>query len=111
MIYPSEVENSNAIAAIEKYQPETVITAWMTLKTDDPEDILKDTASHIDAGHSYAPDEDEILNTGVTYIHIANESIHGDRLIMAKPHETYYFDWLISRGKHPEQNCIYVWNS
>ncbi len=34
-----------------------------------------------------------------------------DRLIMAKPHETYYFDWLVSRGKYPEKNCIYVWNS
>jgi hypothetical protein len=70
---PSEVENSNAIAAILKYQPETVITAWMTLKTEDPEGV--------DAGHKYAPDEKEILDTGVTYIHIANESIHSDRLI------------------------------
>lgn len=100
---PPEVEKLDAIAAIKKYQPETVIASWMTLKTDDPKDV--------DAGHGYAPDEKEILDTGVTYIHIANESIHSDRLIMAKPHETYYFDWLISRGKHPEQNCIYVWNS
>ena len=63
----------------------------MTLKTDDPEDI--------DAGHKYAPDEEEILNRGVTYIHIGNEDIHSDRSIMNKPHETHYFDWLVSRGK------------
>ncbi|BAZ47099.1 hypothetical protein NIES4102_41450 (plasmid) [Chondrocystis sp. NIES-4102] len=98
---PPEVENLDAIAAIKKYQPETVITSWMTLKTNDPEGI--------DAGHKYAPDEREILDTDVTYIHIGNEDIHSDRLIMAKPHETYYFGWLVSRGKHPEQNCIYVW--
>ena len=100
---PPEVEKLDAIAAIEKYQPETVITAWATLKTEDPEGI--------DAGHKYAPDEQEILNTGVTYIHIGNEDIHGDRPIINKPHKTYYFDWLVSRGYYPEKNCICVWNS
>jgi hypothetical protein len=100
---PSEVEKIDAIAAIEKYQPETVITAWMTLKCEDPEDV--------DAGHFYAPDENEILNTGVNYIHIGNQEIHGNREITSKPHETFYFDWLVSRGKYPEKNCIYVWRS
>lgn len=98
---PPEVEKLEAIAAIKKYRPETVITSWMTLKCEDPEDV--------DAGHKYAPDENEILDSGVTYIHIGNESIHGDREIMNKPHETYHFDWLVSRGKYPEKNCIYVW--
>jgi hypothetical protein len=98
---PPEVEKIDAIAAIKKYRPETVITSWMTLKCVDPEDV--------DAGHKYAPDEQEILDTGVTYIHIGNEEIHGDREIMNKPHQTYYFDWLVSRGKYPEKNCIYVW--
>ncbi len=78
------------------------ITSWMTLKCEDPEGI--------DAGHKYAPDEQEILDSGVTYIHIGNEEIHGDREIMSKPHETYYFDWLVSRGKYPKKNCIYVWS-
>lgn len=98
---PPEVGNIDALAAINKYQPETVITSWMTLKTKDPEGI--------DAGHRYAPDEEEILNTGVTYIHIGNDYIHGDRKIMNQPHETYYMKWLVSRGKYPEKNCIYVW--
>ena len=100
---PPEVEKIEAIAAIKKYQPETVITSWMTLKTEDPEGV--------DAGHKYAPDEEKILKTGVTYIHIGNEHIHNDRQVMNKPHKTYYFDWLVSRGYYPEQNCIYVWNS
>ena len=43
---PPEVEEIDAIAAIEKYQPETVITAWATLKCEDPKGV--------DAGHSYA---------------------------------------------------------
>ena len=100
---PPTVEKLDAIAAIEKYQPETVITSWATLRTEDPEDI--------EAGHSYAPDEDQILDTGVSYIFIGNEYIHGDRLIMNQPHKTYYFDWLVSRGYYPEKNCIYVWNA
>ena len=100
---PPAVEQIDAIAAIKKYQPETVITSWATLKCEDPEDV--------DAGHKYAPDEQEILDLGVTYIHIANEDIHGDRLVMNKPHEKHYFDWLVSRGKYPEKNCICVWNS
>ena len=75
----------------------------MTLKTEDPEEI--------DAGHKYAPDEEEILNKGVTYVFIGNDDIHSDSLIMNKPHKTYYFDWLVSRGNHSEKNRIYVWNS
>ena len=43
----------------------------MTLKTEDPEGV--------DAGHKYAPDEEEILKAGVTYIHIGNEHLHSDR--------------------------------
>ena len=100
---PPTIEKIEAIAAIEKYQPETVITSWMTIKGEDTEEV--------DGGHRYAPDEFEILDTGVTYVFIGNEDIHCDRLIMNKPHKTYYFDWLISRGKYPEKNCIYVWNS
>ena len=100
---PPEVEKLDAIAAIKKYQPETVITSWATLKTEDPDNI--------DAGHKYAPDEDEILDTGVTYVFIGNEDVHRDRLIMNKPHKTYYFDWLVSRGYYPEKNCIYVWQN
>ena len=57
--------------SLDKYRPETVITSWMTLKTEDPEGV--------DAGHKYAPDEDEIFKTGVTYIHIGNDLIHSER--------------------------------
>ena len=99
---PPTVEKIDAIAAIKKYQPETVITAWATLKCEDPEGI--------DAGHKYAPDEQEILDKGVTYVFIGNEHNHSDRLLMSKPHKKHYFDWLVSRGKYPEKNCIYVWN-
>ena len=99
---PPEVEKLDAIAAIEKYQPETVITSWATLKTEDPEEI--------DAGHKYAPDEFEILDKGVNYVFIGNEDIHSDRLIMNKPHKTYYFNWLVSRGYKSEQNYICIWN-
>ena len=100
---PPAVEKLDAIAAIEKYQPETVITSWMTVKGEDTEEV--------DGGHRYAPDEDEILNTDVNYVFIGNEHIHRDRLIMNQSHKTYYMKWLVSRGKYPEQNCIYVWNS
>ena len=46
---PPEVEKIDAIAAIKKYQPKTVITAWATLRCEDPEGV--------NAGHKYAPDE------------------------------------------------------
>ena len=54
---PPEVEKLDAIAAIEKYQPETVITSWMTIKGNDTEEV--------DGGHRYAPNEDEILDKDV----------------------------------------------
>jgi hypothetical protein len=72
---------------------------------------LAEDPEEIDAGHKYAPDEDGILATGVTYVFIGNEDIHRDRPLMNKPHKTYYFDWLVSRGYYPEKNCIYVWNN
>jgi hypothetical protein len=98
---PPEVEKMDAIEAINLYQPEVVITAWATLKYEDKE---------IDTGNRYAPDEDEILSKGVTYIHIGNHNIHGERKIMSQPHQTFYFDWLVSRAKDPAENCIYAWN-
>ena len=100
---PPEVEKIDAIAAIDKYQPETVITSWMTLKVDEPDD-------GVDTGHRYAPDETEILAKGVSYVFIGNEEIHDNREILKIKHENYYFDWLVSRGKHPGKNCIYVWH-
>lgn len=99
---PAKVERMDAIEAIDLYQPEVVITAWATLKYEDEE---------IDTGNRYAPDEAEILSKGVTYIHIGNHNIHGDRSIMSQPHQTFYFDWLVSRAKDPAENCIYVWNN
>lgn len=100
---PPEVERIDAIAAVDKYQPETVIASWMTLKTEDPEDI--------DAGHKYAPDEVEILERGVNYVFIGNEKIHDNREILNREHQTYYFDWLVSRAKYPEKNLVYVWKN
>ena len=75
----------------------------MTIKGEDTEEV--------DGGHRYAPDEDEILDTGVTYVFIGNEDIHGGRLIMNKPHKTSHFNWLVSRGYYPKQNYICVWHS
>ncbi|HEY9769479.1 MAG TPA: hypothetical protein V6C71_13455 [Coleofasciculaceae cyanobacterium] len=108
---PPEVEKLDAIgfatslpeiAAIKKYQPETVITSWMTIEGKETEKV--------DGGHRYAPNKDEILDTGVVYVFISNEYIHSERLIMNKPHKTYYFDWLVSRGYYREQNYICIWN-
>ena len=73
----------------------------MTIKGEDTEEV--------DGGHRYAPDEDEILDTGVTYVFIGNEDMHSDRQIMSRKHEIHFFNWLVSRGYYPEKNCIYVW--
>ncbi len=58
----------------------------------------------------HGPREEEIINACEMYIVIGNENTHGDKRILALPHETFKFPWLVSRAKDQTKNVIYVWN-
>ena len=43
---------------------------------------IKGDTEEVDGGHRYAPNEDEIPNTDVSYVFIGNEHIRSDRLMI-----------------------------
>ena len=44
------------------------------------------------------------------YIHIGNETTHGNKRIRKHPHERLQFDWLFTKSMHPKENVVYVWD-
>jgi hypothetical protein len=97
---PSYVVKMDANSAVEHYDPDVVIGAWVTQRYQEGDED----------GNVYGPVEEDFLASGRTYIHIGNDSVHGKKRLLALPHEKLYFPWLRSRGYHPEQNAIWVWN-
>lgn len=97
---PPNVIKEDAETAVRTRKPQVVIGSWITQKwkTGDAN------------GNEFGPREEYILERCQTYIHIGNEGVHNDKRIMAQPHETFSFPWLVSRSKKPELNRIWVWN-
>lgn len=96
--YPADVEQLDAISAIGKYKPTTVIGAFITHKYN----------GH--SGNMYGVVEGKILKLCKKYIHIGNKVTHHDKPILKHKHAEYYFDWLITRGVYQQENCIWVFN-
>lgn len=99
---PSDVIKADAQNAVLRFKPKVVIGSWITQRLLHGEPIGQ--------GNMHGPREEFILDNCDTYIFIGNESQHGKKRILERPHETFHFPWLISRSKHPEQNVIWVWN-
>ena len=101
--YGENVEKLNAIEAIKKYKPDTVIAQWVT-HIYDPDEPFRE-------GNIYGVDEQYILDTTINYIFIGNESVHMHKPILEQRHCRIQKDWIISRAKYPEQNVIYLWSN
>jgi len=95
------VEKLDALDAVKKYEPDVVIGSWIT--TYAPHEMPYGSNPH-------GIKEPEILDLVDTFIIIGNLDTHGDKPILKRAHEEYYFDWLVSRGKHQENNRIWIWN-
>lgn len=94
-----DVEQLDALDAIQKYKPDIAIASWLTQKFQEG-----DTSGNMDGA-----DEEEILKNVDCYILIGNKRVHGEKRILAQPHEEICAPWLISRASFPEQNVIYIW--
>lgn len=95
---PDYVEKLDAIAAVLKYKAEVVLGAYITQQwTPGDED-----------GNMFGPNEEQIVEWA-DYIFMGNEKTHGKKRILSKPHQTYKFDWLVSRGFDPALNVIWEW--
>jgi len=98
---PREVLKMDATEAVTSIMPDVTIASWLTQRHLPGED----------SGNHKGPLEEIIVgNTGV-YIHIGNEDVHGNKRILAMKHETYRFDWLVSRARDQSKNVIYVWRN
>lgn len=99
--YPKDVEKIEALEAVKKYKPQVVIGSWLT--TYAPHEMPY-------GSNPFGIKEDLILDQVETFILIGNLDTHGDKPIMAQPHEEIYEDWIVSRGKNQENNRIWIWN-
>jgi len=103
--YPDFVQNLDALDAIKEYQPEVVIGSWVT-QWIDPN--LPPPSS---GGNAWGIKEDKILATGCTYILIGNQKVHGEKKIMAEPHQEFALPFLRSRAINPHLNRVWIWNA
>jgi len=100
--YPDDIEEIDAIAAVDKYKPEVVIGSWITHKYTVERAKL--------GGNMYGVDEEYVLQSVKKYIMIGNDHVHRLKpLLELYPHEEYYFPWLYSRSMSGKPNVIFVW--
>jgi len=98
--YGRWVEKLSALDAAAKYKPDVVVASWVT-------QLYKGDGSVGACAHGV--DEDELLDTGVTYILIGNQNVHGDKRIMKRPHVEHKLPFLRSRAKEPEKDRVWIW--
>ena len=101
---PEYVKKMDANVAVTSYKPKVVIGSFVTQKFQEG-DAENNIGSNI-----YGPDESDILALAETYIHVGNEITHKDKRILARPHESFSFDWVRSRAFNKDKNVIWVWN-
>lgn len=102
--YPPWVEEMDARTAIEWYKPDIVVAQWVTEYCD------PNLPAPEYGGSIYGIHENEIVDAGITYILIGNQSVHGHKKIMKEPHMELNFPWLRSRSSKTGQDRIWVWN-
>jgi len=98
IVYPPDVEKLTADEAISKYNPNTVVGAFITHKFNGVD------------GNMFGVVEEKILGAGIQYINIGNEGTHVTKPILNTSHSEYQFDWLITRSVDQKLNRIWIWN-
>jgi len=102
--YPKDIIRLDAIKAIKKYNPSTVIGCWVT-------QIYKREEGPEQQASIFGIDEEFILKNVNKYILIGNKKAHGQKRILKINHKEFQFPWLFSRSVYPNDNIIYVWES
>lgn len=99
--YHDDIEKLDAIEAVKKYEPDTVIGAFITHKFD----------PKIGNGNALGVDEMKMMQKiKRRYINIGNKHTHKDKPLLKIPHTEYQFDWLITRSVNQYQNVIFVFD-
>lgn len=95
-----DVEEIDAIDAINKYRPKVVVGSFITQKS------YGDVKN---SGNVYGPEEENILQGTDCYIHVGNENAHGDKRILRHPHQKFKFPWIVTKTIDQSKNVIYQW--
>lgn len=102
----SDVFEIDAENAVQRFKPDVVVASWVTRRFVRGVDCVGDAQAY-----AHGPVEEKVLRGCKKYIHIGNEFSHDQKTLLQLPHETYRFDWLVSRGADQSRNCIYVWEN
>jgi hypothetical protein len=94
IVYGQDVEKLDALSAVRKYKPHTVIGSWVSEKSS----ILPDGI-----------DEEHLLRMVKRYILIGSDTIHGKKIIMARKHQKIKSPFLLSRTEKQQENSIWIW--
>lgn len=98
--YPDDVIKLDAISAIYKYKPQTVIGAFITHKW----------VNNIIQGNYWGVQEEKILKLSKRYLNIGNLDTHKLKPILKRHHEEHNFPWLITRSVDQSLNRIFEFN-
>ena len=101
--YGEHVEMLDAHEAVVRYKPDVVLACWVTHRFRESEPERE--------GNMYGVDEDALLSSCRTFIHVGNSRTHAKKRIRALPHRTYRFPWLVARTVAPELNEICIWGA
>lgn len=99
--YGKHVEKLDALSAVKKYRPHTVLGCWVTHKYS--------PARHWAGGNEKGVEEEAVLQACQRYIFIGNESVHAKKSLWSKPHTKYHPAWLYSRAVNGSPDFIAIW--
>lgn len=99
--YGDNVEQYDAVDAIQKYKPKHILGCYITHK-------FKEGMRH---GNMLGVNEEWILQRRQfqSYTMIGNLKVHEEKPILKIPHQEIEIDGLVLRAEKPELNRIFVW--
>jgi hypothetical protein len=95
---PANVRRLDAVKAVHALRPEVVVASWVTERGHKPGSPT----------YAHGVNEREIVQVA-DYVMIGNVNVHGEKKILALPHEEHSPPWLVSRANHPELNRMWCW--
>ena len=99
--YSSDVIKCDALTAVKRFKPHTVVGAWVTHKFNP-----KDPERH---GNEVGIDMIKLLKRVRRIILIGNESVHKGNPLMDIDHQEISHPSLVSRSFKNDLNKIYIW--
>lgn len=97
--YPSDVEKINAYSALLKYNPMTIVGAFVTHRY----------FNGMVDGNVDGVEEEKIIMKAKRYMIVGNEFTHQHKPILRYPHESMYAEWIITRANDQSKNRIWTW--